>query len=77
MNIGMLWFDNDPKVDLASKIVRAADYYRTKYGQLPNLCFVHPSMINGSSTNGTGIEVRTTRAVLPHHFWMGVNIHAS
>ena len=33
MNIGMLWFDNDKKTDLAGKITRAADYYRNKYGQ--------------------------------------------
>ena len=31
MNIGMLWFDNDIKADLPTKIQRAASYYRTKY----------------------------------------------
>ncbi len=44
MKIGMLWFDNDPKADLKVKIERAASYYSKKYGQAPNLCFVHPSM---------------------------------
>ena len=38
MDIGMLWYDNDPKADLASKITRAAEYYHKKYGQLPDLC---------------------------------------
>ncbi len=27
MNIGMLWFDNDPKADLEAKITGAAGYY--------------------------------------------------
>ena len=45
MNIGMLWFDNDKKTDLSDKIKRAASYYKEKYGQNPNLCFVHPSML--------------------------------
>ncbi len=50
MNVGMLWFDNDPKVNLDSKIERAAVYYRTKYGKTPTLCFVHPSMLkNGKA----------------------------
>lgn len=71
MKTGMLWFDNDPKVDLQSKIARAADYYRKKYGISPDLCFVHPSMINGSSSARNGIEVRATQLVLPNHLWIG------
>ena len=44
MNIGMLWFDNDAKADLATKVERAATYYQQKYGKFPTICFVHPSM---------------------------------
>jgi hypothetical protein len=72
MKTGMLWFDNDPKVDLQVKISRAADYYRKKYGTTPNLCFVHPSMINAElPARKNGIEVRTTQLVLPNHLWIG------
>ena len=74
MKIGMLWFDNDPKADLKVKIERAASYYSKKYGQAPNLCFIHPSM--ASATNGNGkpgnLEIRTNRSVLPNHFWIGM-----
>lgn len=91
MNVGMLWFDNDPKVNLDSKIARAADYYRSKYGCTPTLCFVHPSMLcNGKapdeatssappqkSVAACGIEIRSTRSVLPNHLWIGVNGTAS
>ena len=73
MNIGMLWFDNDTKTDLSAKIKRAASYYKEKYGQNPNLCFVHPSMLKAPPTPEVGIELRTTRSVLPNHFWLGVN----
>jgi len=78
MDIGMLWFDNDTKTDLPTKIQRAASYYRTKYGRQPNLCFVHPSMVGSPpvNTNGSGIELRTTRSVLPNHFWLGVNLRS-
>jgi hypothetical protein len=88
MNIGMLWFDNDPKAEITAKIERAATYYRNKYGKAPNLCFVHPSMVQTEPekaadspaearspypTKNGAIEVRTSRSVLPNHFWIGVN----
>lgn len=96
MNIGMLWFDNDPKAGLDVKVERAATYYRDKYGRKPTLCFVHPSMLPNSSAFPTGgptaerevsregkpaseayltggIEVRSTRSVMPNHLWLGFN----
>jgi len=87
MNIGMLWFDNDPRINLDGKIERAVAYYREKYGRNPTLCFVHPSMLkNGKNQDQTpqeasseknyaacGIEIRFTPSVLPNHFWIGVN----
>ena len=80
MNIGMLWFDNDPKTEMKVKIERAASYYRNKYGRTPNLVFVHPSMLGAApSSNGNGsvksaaIEVRTSPSIRPNHFWIGVD----
>ncbi len=80
MNIGMLWFDNDTKTELPTRIERAAQYYREKYGTKPNVCFVHPSMVKiEESDNQTKIivrgeiELRTTKSVLPNHFWIGIN----
>jgi len=79
MNIGMLWFDNDKKSDLCSKVSRAAVYYQGKYGNQPNICFVHPSMAlpeqeddqDEQSLKAGNIEVRLTKSVLHHHFWIG------
>jgi hypothetical protein len=76
MNIGMLWFDNDPKTDLNAKIERAASYYANKYGKLPNVCFVHPSTLtkySGEKPAPTRVEVRTSASVMPNHYWIGVN----
>lgn len=78
MNIGMLWFDNDPKADLSLKIQRAVSYYQKKYGKDPNLCFVHPSMLpqptetDSQVIQSNGIEVRINHSVLPNHLWLGV-----
>lgn len=80
MNAGMLWFDNDPKTTLTVKIARAADYYRHKYGREPNVCLIHPSMME-KENSGTGkpalseaegVTVRPYRPVLPGHLWIGV-----
>lgn len=73
MVTGMLWFDNDPKSDLNSKILRAVDFYQKKYGTKPDLCFVHPTMIKTDGNGRAGIEIRTNPRVLPHHFWIGKN----
>lgn len=80
MNIGMLWFDNDPKAELPLKLKRAISYYQEKYGQEPNLCFVHPSMIfpeqpvsEEQKIKFGPIEVRVSKSVLPNHFWIGIN----
>ena len=80
MNTGMLWFDNDPKTRLTAKIEKAADYYRHKYGRDPNLCLIHPSMLETPASEGgageqpeTGkVTVRPYRPVLPGHLWIGV-----
>jgi hypothetical protein len=72
MEIGMLWFDNDPGADLTSKVNQAAAYYQGKYGEEPNLCFVHPSMIPDRKTRAGAVSIRSSVSVLPHHLWIGV-----
>ncbi len=71
MTIGMLWFDNDPKASLNDKIARAVEHYQKKYGQRPNLCYVHPSMLPEESRGGP-VEVKTNRFVQPNHLWIGI-----
>lgn len=72
MTTGMLWFDNDPQIDMRTKLNRAVAYYQKKYGQTPDLCYVHPSMIPDNPIRTAGMEVQTDQMVLPNHFWIGV-----
>ena len=46
MRVGMLWFDDDDRRSVEEKVHRAAGYYQDKYGKMPTLCFVHPSMLD-------------------------------
>jgi hypothetical protein len=71
MLIGMLWFDNDPKADLKTKVQRATEYYQKKYGKPANLVFINPSQLEDVKV--PGVEIRVNRSVLPSHFWVGVN----
>ncbi len=75
MEVGMLWFDNDPRTALSVKIIRAANYYRQKYGQTPNLCLVHPTMLGKGSDMDDEcpgkVVVRSNRTILPGHLWIG------
>ena len=76
MNVGMLWFDNDPRTALAAKVAKAADYYHQKYGLLANICLVHPSMLTMAEPRMEDIQsgkvaVKPNRSILPGHLWIG------
>jgi hypothetical protein len=79
MDVGMLWFDNDKERDLTQKVMRASDYYRKKYGNVPNLCYVHPNMLpipketENKKVMAGSVEIRSAMTVLPNHFWIGLN----
>ena len=80
MNVGMMWFDNDPKTSLVAKIERARDYYMRKYYRVPNIVLIHPSMLPAETKDETKeispelgkIMVRPYRYVLPGHLWIGI-----
>jgi hypothetical protein len=72
----MLWFDNS-QTALTVKIQKAVDYYHKKYGRTPDLCLVHPSMLEGTQPTQRQLEinkltVRPYRPVLPGHIWIGI-----
>jgi len=76
MNVGMLWYDNDPRIALAIKISRASDYYRQKYGSNPDMCQVHPIMLGEhpdlADKKVGKVIVRPNRTILPGHLWIGI-----
>lgn len=74
MNVGMLWLDSEKTSTVPTMIANAAAYYRKKYGQTPNLCFVHPSMLEtaGGGHENVKIAVKSDKAILPGLLWIGV-----
>ena len=73
MQEGLLWFDANPKRDLADKVARAADRYQAKFGCRPNLCYVHPSVLEGDAVLFDGVRLVPAHNVLKHHFWIGLD----
>lgn len=71
MNVGMLWLDDDKGRPFEEKVRRAAEYYRDKYGQAPELCLVNSSLIAEEKSIGS-IQVQPAKTVLPHYFWLGM-----
>lgn len=73
MKVGLLWFDDDAKQDLAAKIRRAAKQYRQKFGTPPDTCYVHHSAMsgNGQTAKVGQIQVEALPTVLLHHLWIG------
>jgi hypothetical protein len=72
MDIGMLWYDDDGKRPLGEKVTRAVDFYKTKYGVAPTVCFVNPATLKDGPDTAGGVQLRSARNVLVDHFWIGV-----
>jgi hypothetical protein len=72
MKTGLLWFDDDPNVPLATKIENAARRYRKRVGKSPNVCYVHPETFAGAKTMPAHVKVIESASVQPNYFWIGV-----
>lgn len=70
MQLGMMWLDADKKRSLEEKVERAAEYYKDKYGRLPELCLVHTNMLSAEKKIGR-IKIQPTNAIVRNHFWLG------
>jgi hypothetical protein len=72
LKTGLLWFDDNPQRPFDAKLERAVAYYAVKYGQPPNVCYVHPTCLPQASPVIAAVEVRAAQDILPHHFMLGV-----
>lgn len=73
MQVGMLWMDADASVAMEERVRRAARYYQQKYGREANICFAHPQTLGSEYPDQvSGVKLSDSGAVLPQHFWLGV-----
>ena len=72
MDIGELFWIKEPGANLEQRVLWAADNYQRKYGKAPNLCFVHPSLLNGKANRLGGVRLEAKKSILPNYLWIGV-----
>jgi hypothetical protein len=68
----LLWFDDDPKREVADKVARAVQRYEQKYGHSPDVCYVHPGQMQERELSVGAVKVLPSKTVLPHNLWLGV-----
>ena len=70
MKVGLLWHDSSSS-DLARKLSRAVQRYQVRFGQPPNVCYVHPTQLPEGKLTVGSLTIRASQQVLRHHFWLG------
>ncbi|MEI7553895.1 hypothetical protein [Candidatus Chlorohelix sp.] len=69
-----VWFDNNPKKPVGTKIDEAVLRYRQKYGKKPGICMLSEKVQVGDFTalaSNLEIEVKTAKNVPQNYFWIG------
>ncbi len=72
MDTGMMWFEDDKKKNLATRVMEAAKYYHDKYHAVATACLVNPKDLPAGKMEVHFIQVKTDRSVLPNQLWIGV-----
>ena len=70
--VGLLWFDDNPRVPLAAKIESAVRRCQERFGRSPDVCYVHPRTLAGAQGLPIHPRVVERASVLPNHFWVVV-----
>ena len=72
MREGLLWFDNDPAVQLKDKIQQAAKRYKARLKRKPTVCYLSPEQFSTDLTTVSGIIVKPAAYICPDYLWIGV-----
>lgn len=72
MQLGLLWFDDDPARSVDDKIMRAVMRYERKHGVRPNVCQVNPAQYKAMTHKPIEVQVRKATHVMVNYFWVGV-----
>jgi hypothetical protein len=74
VEVGLLWFDDNPKVPVATKVENAAKRYREKFGKSPDVCYVHPATLASANTLPKDVKLIGSGSISPNSFWIGLRI---
>jgi hypothetical protein len=72
----MLWFDNDMIEEFSVKLDKAINYYRQKYGIIPNLCLVSLEVFSNLTGGNPDAELSYKGiAVKPDKYLLKYDMH--
>lgn len=72
MQLGLLWFDDDPARSVDDKIMRAVMRYERKHGIRPNVCQVNPAQYKEVEHKPIEVKVKQAKHIMVNYFWVGV-----
>lgn len=67
-NSGVMWFENNSKVDLTKRVQAGAARHVEKFGVQPNVCLVNPKTELPAEAVIDGIRLRKDQYVLPDNY---------
>lgn len=70
MNKGMLWYDNNTKLNIENRVQKAVEFFIEKYGYKPQCCFVNPDMAEEPIKIKDNIKIVPNEKVLKNHIWL-------
>ena len=70
MNKGMLWYDNNTKLNIEKRVMKAVEFFIEKYGYTPQCCFVHPDMADEPMKINNNIKIVPNERILKNHIWL-------
>jgi hypothetical protein len=68
VNLGWLWFDDDPKTSLEEKVSQASARFRQKFGRAPRVCYVSLTALGETQPAPGPVQVQGASNVLRGHF---------
>ncbi len=68
----MLWYVQDQENELKTIIERAVDFFRGKYGQTPQVCYVHPDTLPAEFVVKDVVKVMPNERVIKNHIWLEI-----
>ena len=70
MKEGMLWYDDQKDVSIKNKIISAIKFFESKYGYVPEKCFVNPVTLGKPFKLNNKTEILADNYVIANHFWL-------
>ena len=76
MEVGELFYIENPSLNLEERVLWAAERYQKKFGQQPTLCMLHPSLLKAGQKRLGRLRLEAKKSVLPNYLWIGVPAEA-